>query len=88
MMIAIFAALTVVLVSVGQHIWNQPILTLGDAYHVVSAVVSTGAAHLVLIPFIALVRPLFATGWLEFLKTIPGCDCDLRRHDCLGASRR
>jgi ABC-2 type transport system permease protein len=72
MMIAIFAALSVVLVSVGRHIWNQPILTLTDAYHVVSTVASTGAAHLVLIPFIALVRPLFATGWLEFLKTIPG----------------
>ena len=33
---------------------------------------STGASHLVLMPFIALVRPLFADGWLEFVKAIPG----------------
>src|SRR5262245_53964945 len=64
MMIAIFAALAVVLASIGRHIWVRPVLTLGDAYRVVSAVVSTGAAHLVLIPFIALVRPLFAGSWL------------------------
>jgi hypothetical protein len=71
-MLAVFAALAVVLAAVGRHIWDQPILTLSDAYHVVSAVVSTGSAHLVLIPFIALVRPLFADGWLEFLTAIPG----------------
>jgi hypothetical protein len=71
MMIAIFGALGVVLVSVGRHLWDQPILTLTDAYQVVSTVASTGAAHLVLLPFIALVRPLFADGWLEFLKAIP-----------------
>jgi ABC-2 type transport system permease protein len=70
-MVAIFAALAVVLASVGRHIWDQPILTLRDAYRVVSTVVTTGAAHLVLLPFIALVRPLFADGWLEFLKRIP-----------------
>jgi ABC-2 type transport system permease protein len=70
-MLAIFAALAVVLASVGQHLWARPILTLGDAYRVVSTVVSSGAAHLVLIPFIALVRPLFADSWLAFLKTIP-----------------
>lgn len=71
MMIAIFAALAVVLGSIGRHIWEQPVLNLRDAYRVVSTVASTGAAHLVLIPFIALVRPLFADGWVEFLKAIP-----------------
>jgi putative ABC exporter len=71
MMTAVFAALGVVLVSVGRHLWEEPILTLTDAYHVVSSVASTGVAHLVLLPFIALVRPLFADGWLEFLKAIP-----------------
>jgi len=72
MMTALFAALVVVLVSIGRHLWNQPILTLRDAYQVVTTVATTGAAHLVLLPFIALVRPLFAGGWLEFLQAIPG----------------
>jgi Putative ABC exporter len=71
MIIAIFAALAVVLGSIGRHIWEQPVLNLRDAYRVVSTVASTGAAHLVLLPFIALVRPLFADGWVDFLKTIP-----------------
>jgi ABC-2 type transport system permease protein len=71
MMLAVFGALGVVLVSVGRHLWEQPILTLTDAYHVVSTVAASGTAHLVLLPFIALVRPLFADGWVEFLKTIP-----------------
>jgi Putative ABC exporter len=71
MMIAIFAALAVVLGSIGRHIWEQPVLNLRDAYRVVSTVASTGAAHLVLLPFIALVRPLFADGWVPFLKTVP-----------------
>ena len=71
MMIVIFAALAVVLGSIGQHIWQQPILTLRDAYQVVSTVATTGAAHLVLIPFIALVRPLFASSWGDFLRTTP-----------------
>lgn len=72
MMAALFTALAVVLVSIGRHLWDRPILTLSDAYQVVSTVATTGAAHLVLLPFIALVRPLFAGGWLEFLQTIPG----------------
>src|SRR5215468_968801 len=72
MMTVLLAALAVVLVSIGRHLWAQPILTLRDAYQVVSAVATTGAAHLVLLPFITLVRPLFAGGWLEFLQTIPG----------------
>ena len=72
MMTALFAALAVVLVSIGRHLWDRPILTLSDAYQVVSTVATTGAAHLVLLPFITLVRPLFAGGWLEFLQTIPG----------------
>ena len=70
-MLAVFGALAVVLTSVGRHIWDQPVLNLSDAYHVISTVVSTGAPHLVLLPFIVVVRPLFADGWLEFLKTIP-----------------
>lgn len=72
MMMVLFTAAAVVLLSIGRHLWEEPILTLSDAYRVVSTVTTTGAAHLVLLPFIALVRPLFATGWLEFLKTIPG----------------
>jgi putative ABC exporter len=68
---AIFAALAVVLASVGQHIWAQPVLTLTDAYHVVSGVVATGLPHIVLLPFIALVRPMFADGWLAFVKVLP-----------------
>jgi hypothetical protein len=72
MMTVLLAALAVVLVSIGRHLWEQPILTLSDAYQVVSTVATTGPAHLVLLPFIALVRPLFAGGWLEFLRTMPG----------------
>jgi len=72
MLLAILAALGVVLASVGQHVLSQPVLNLRDAYRVVSTVVTTGAAHVVLLPFIALVRPLFAGGWGEFLVTIPG----------------
>jgi hypothetical protein len=71
MMTVLFAALAVVLVSIGQHLWAQPILTLRDAYQVVSAVATTGTPHLVLLPFIGLVRPLFAGGWFEFFKAIP-----------------
>jgi hypothetical protein len=71
MMTALFAPLAVVLVSIGRHLWAQPILTVRDAYQVVSAVATTGLPHLVLLPFIALVRPLFAGGWFDFFKTIP-----------------
>src|SRR5262245_53941042 len=69
---AIYAALAIVAASIGRHVWQQPILTLGDAYRVVSGVASTGVTHVVLFPFIALVQPLFATTWVEFLKTVPG----------------
>jgi len=72
MAFAIYGALAVVVASIGRHVWQQPVLTLPEAYRVVRGVASTGVTHIMLIPFIALVQPLFATTWVEFLKTVPG----------------
>ena len=69
-MAVVFGAFAVVLAAVARHLWDQPILNLADAYRVISGVVATGAPHLVLLPFIAVVRPLFADGWLAFARTL------------------
>jgi len=66
----VFGALAVVLTAVARHLWDRPILNLTDAYKVISGVVATGVPHLVLVPFIAVVRPLFADGWLSFAKAL------------------
>ena len=67
----IVGALLVVAVAVAGQLWDHPVLTVRDAYRVVSTVVASGAPEVVLWPFITLVRPLFADGWVQFLEAVP-----------------
>ena len=57
--------------AIAQRLWQHPILTLAAAFSVVKDVSLTGLPHLVLLPFIALVRPLFANSLVEFVRALP-----------------
>src|SRR5438093_5375751 len=70
-LLAIAGAVAVVVAAVARRIWQEPVLTVIDAYSVVKDVSLNGPSHIVLLPFIALVRPLFAASLVEFLRVLP-----------------
>jgi ABC-2 type transport system permease protein len=70
-LVAIVGAVAVVAASVGRHVWQEPMLTVTDAFSVVKDVSLNGPSHIVLLPFIALVRPLFTDSFFEFLRVLP-----------------
>jgi len=66
-----FGAVAAVAASIAQRIWQRPVLNLGQAFSLLGEVSLAGLPHLVLLPFIALVRPLFADSLVEFLRVLP-----------------
>jgi ABC-2 type transport system permease protein len=66
-----FGAVAAIAGSIAQRIWQRPVVSLGQAFSLLVEVSLTGLPHLVLLPFIALVRPLFADSLVEFLRVLP-----------------
>jgi hypothetical protein len=64
-------AVLTVLADVGLRIWAEPIMTANEAVGLIVDVSSSGLSHIVLLPFIALVRPLFAESFQEFALVLP-----------------
>jgi Putative ABC exporter len=64
-------ALTVVAASVAARLWLQPVPTLDAGFRVVRTVALNGLPHTVLLPFIALMRPLFVDSVVQFLRVLP-----------------
>lgn len=64
-------AVVTVIGEIAFRIWQQPILTVDEAFNVLRAVSLNGPSHIVLLPFIAVVRPLFVESSLQFARVLP-----------------
>ena len=64
------AAVGAVGVAMAREVANAPILTIGDAVRRISVVISEPIPHLLLTPFTAIVRPVFAQTFAEFVWTL------------------
>ena len=66
------AAIGIVSVAIARAFMASPLAGPGDALRRLGAVSLTGAPHLILWPFMALARPLFAVGPSPFLAALAG----------------
>jgi hypothetical protein len=65
------AALAVVVIGVVQETWVTPVTTLREALVVLGRASTHWLPHVVLMPFVAAVRPLLANSGVEFARALP-----------------